>query len=230
MAPAPELSELIAVVEADSGDDDLLRLLATASTTAHELAETSDALVGHFVDRCRRAGLSWAQISAGLGVSRQAAHKRFSPAPDTLDRFTPRARLSLQAGAVAATALGHPFVGTEHLLLGLLEAEGSVAHRLVTGSGLTRGSVAAAVVAHTPRGPSTTTEPPYTPRAAEALSGALAEAQALGHNYVGTEHLVLALFGDPEGLAAQILAEAGATHEGYRARTVQLLSGFRSDA
>lgn len=229
MVPAPELSELIAVVEADTAGDDPLRLLATASTTAQELAETSDALVGHFVERCRRAGLSWAQISVGLGVSRQAAHKRFSPAPGTLDRLTPRARLSLQAGTDAATALGHPFVGTEHLLLGLFEPEGAFAHRLLTGSGLTRGSVEAAVLAHTPRRARTTSEPTYTPLAAEALAGALIEARSLGHSYLGTEHLVLALFRDPAGLAAQILADAGATHEDYRATTVELLSGFRGD-
>ncbi len=82
------------------------------------------------------------------------------------------------------------------------------------------------MLAHTPRG-SGVSAAPYTPRAAEALAGALTEAVELGHNYIGTEHLLLSLFRDPAGLAAVILADAGATHAGLRAEVVKLLSGYK---
>lgn len=227
MTPPPPLPALIAEVESDTGDTDPLLLLETASRTAAELAASGDALVGHYVDRCRRAGLTWAQISTALGVSKQAAHKRFSPAAPALDRFTARAQASLRAATDAARGLGHTFVGTEHLLLGLFDPEGTVAQRLLAGSGLTRESVAAAVLERAPRGDGSAVDPPSTPLAAEALAGAVAEALDLGHNYVGTEHLVLALLRDPKGRAHQILTEAGVTHELYRAQVVELLSGFR---
>lgn len=86
MTPAPGLQELIATVERDAASRDPLDLLTTASSTVARLEEVGDAVLGHFVDRCRRQGHSWSEISAALGVSKQAAHKRFSfPAP-TLER------------------------------------------------------------------------------------------------------------------------------------------------
>ena len=82
MTPAPGLRELIETVERDAAGRDPLDLLATASATVSQLEEVGDALLGHFVDRCRRQGQSWSEISTALGVSKQAAHKRFSlPAP-----------------------------------------------------------------------------------------------------------------------------------------------------
>jgi hypothetical protein len=86
VTPAPGLQELIATVERDAASRDPLDLLTTASSTVARLEEVGDAVLGHFVDRCRRQGHSWSEISAALGVSKQAAHKRFSfPAP-TLER------------------------------------------------------------------------------------------------------------------------------------------------
>ena len=91
MTPAPGLLELIESVERDASGHDPLDQLTMASSTVSQLEETADALLGHFVDRCRRHGHSWSEISAALGVSKQAAHKRFSlPAP-TLER-APRQR------------------------------------------------------------------------------------------------------------------------------------------
>ena len=102
---------------------------------------------------------------------------------------------------------------------------GGIAATLLAESGLTEAIVAEKVVAHTPRAETGPAEPPFTPLAAQVFGGALSEAIAMGHNYIGTEHLVLALFRS-EGLAAEILAEAGATHAGYRARVIQILSSF----
>jgi hypothetical protein len=78
MTSAPGLQELIESVERDASGPGPLDLLATASSTVSQLEETADALLGHFVDRCRRHGHSWSEISTALGVSKQAAHKRFS--------------------------------------------------------------------------------------------------------------------------------------------------------
>jgi hypothetical protein len=225
MAPAPQLPELIATVDGDSTSGAPLDRLATASTIAAELAETSDALVGHFVEQCRSAGHTWAEISDALGVSKQAAHKRFSAVPANLGRYTNRARDTLTASIDAARGLGHAFVGTEHILLGLFPP-GGIAATLLAESGLTEATVATAVLARTPRGAAGPAQPAFTPRAAQVFSHALTEALTMGHNYIGTEHLVLGLFHDPEGVAAQILAEAGATHAEYKEKIVKILIGI----
>ncbi|MEQ1786063.1 MAG: Clp protease N-terminal domain-containing protein [Acidimicrobiales bacterium] len=225
MAPAPPLAELIASVEADAPSPDPLAALATASATAAELTDTSDALVGHFVDRCRAAGHTWAEISESLGVTKQAAHKRYSPLPRELSRWTERAKGALAASLDAARAFGHSHVGTEHLLLGLFPP-GGIGAQLLAESGLTEEAVATKVLEHTQRGTTGPAEPPFTPRAAEVFGTALSEALSMGHNYIGTEHLVLALFAHEDTLGAQILRDAGATHADYKQKIVTLLSGF----
>jgi|SRR5690606_804294 len=121
MAPTPTLQELIEIVRQDSPSDDPLDQLATAAATVADLSEVGDAVLGYHVDRARHAGASWTAISAALGVSKQAAHKRFAAAtrPPGLDRFTDRARRVLSSATEVARGLGHAYVGTEHLLLAL---------------------------------------------------------------------------------------------------------------
>jgi hypothetical protein len=225
MTPGPSLQELIETVRADAHSDDARDQLAVASRTVAELAEVGDAVLGHFIDQCRRSGLSWSEISAALGVSRQAAHKRFSfPAPE-LERFTERARSALRAAVEDACGLGHNYVGTEHLLLGLFEPAQGIAAQILGELGFTRASVEEEITIAARRSPSTVVDPPYTPRARQSIERAVTEAVGLGHNYVGTEHLLLALFGDPDTLAAKILAAGGADHVDVRDRVVQKLSG-----
>jgi len=225
MAPAPDLNELIAAVTDETETDDPLAQLSTASVVAGELTDTSDALVGHFVDRCRAHGHTWAEISGSLGVSRQAAHKRYAAIPRDLQRWTARAKSALEHSIDAARGLGHSFVGTEHLLLGLFPP-GGIGAKILDGAGLTEAAVATKVLEHTPRAESGPAEPAFTPRAAQVLGGALTEAISMGHNYIGTEHLLLGLFGQPEGLAAEILAEGGLTHAGCKEEVARLLVGF----
>src|SRR5205807_1372090 len=134
----PTLQELIETVERDAPSRSLLDLLTTASSTVTQLEEVADAVLGHFVDRCRRHGHSWSEISTALGVSKQAAHKRFSLPGPTLERFTPRARGALDAAAKAARSLGHNYIGTEHILLGLLRGRDTLAARLLAELGVSQ--------------------------------------------------------------------------------------------
>jgi hypothetical protein len=216
------LEELIDSVRADAAGPDALDQLAQASRTAGQLEEVGDALLGHFVDQCRRSGRSWSEISTALGVSKQAAHKRFAVPAPTFERFTERARAVLGGAAEEARALDHGFVGSEHLLLGLFEQGASLAAQVLADAGITRSACEAQVLARIGRGAGPVTyERPFTPRALEVLRGAVEEALRLGHNYIGTEHLLLAMFRDPESLAAIILAAVGATHDDIRDRVVE---------
>src|SRR5215470_5654682 len=112
MTPGPTIDQLIATVRTDAGSSDPLEQLATASRTVAELEEVADAALSHFVDQCRRSGRSWSDISKALGVTKQAAHKRFSlTSAPTFERFTPRARAVLAGSRTEAQRLGHPYVG-----------------------------------------------------------------------------------------------------------------------
>jgi hypothetical protein len=229
MAPAPTLQDLIETVERDAQSSALLDLLATASSTVAQLEEVGDAVLGHFVDRCRRNGHSWTEISTALGVTKQAAHKRFSfPAP-TLERFTPRARGAVDAATKAARALGHNFVGTEHLLLGLFaEPQGLAALALVE-AGVDRAAVEGKVLEAVSRGEPLLDNPLYLPQASLALQGALGEALRLGHNYIGTEHILLGLVRDRDTLAVRILGDLGVSSEWIRTRLVDMVNALAEE-
>jgi hypothetical protein len=228
MTPGPSLEAMIATVRADAASDDALDQLAAASRTVAELEEVSDATLAHFVDQCRRTGRSWSDISKALGVTKQAAHKRFSLATTTLERFTPRARAALRAAADEARSLGHGYIGTEHLLLGLFTPAESLAAQVLDEARITHADVEQRVLYVSARGSFIAeTDPPFTPRAAECIERAVAEALRLGHNYVGTEHLLLALFADTESLAASILTDLAATYDDFRDRVIEKLSGYR---
>ncbi|HVW32855.1 MAG TPA: Clp protease N-terminal domain-containing protein [Acidimicrobiia bacterium] len=224
MTPAPGLQELIETVERDAGSAAPLELLATASSTVAGLEEVGDALLGHFVDRCRRGGHSWSEISAALGVSKQAAHKRFTlPAP-TLERLTVRARNTLDAATAAARRLGHNYVGTEHLLLGLFAEPQGLAALVLAEAGVTPAAVEEKVLDVLPRGTLLLESPPYIPQASQALQAALEEALRLRHNYIGTEHILLGLVRSRDWLAGRILTDLGLTQEQTQARIGQMIA------
>jgi ATP-dependent Clp protease ATP-binding subunit ClpA len=254
MTPPPSLQNLIETVQQDSPSDDLLDLLVTASATVHQLEDVNDALLGHFVDRCRRGGRSWSDISSALGVSKQAVHKRWStpladrlieaPAP-TFERFTARARSVLVAADAAARELHRRHVATEHLLLGLFAEPQGLAARALSAMSITRDSAHAAITAvagadpvadrmadpaagpagsgQAQAGQSGAGRLPYSPEAAAALRDAVAEALELGHNYIGTEHILLGLLRDPDSRAARILDDLGANAAETRVRLTEML-------
>ena len=152
-------------------------------------------------------------------------HKRFSPPIDPrLARFTPRAREAVRAATEAAKTLGHSYIGTEHFLLGVFEPSSGIAARILAETGITRTAVEAELLKHE----STTSsiavaEPMLTPRAERYLTRCNGEAVALGHNYVGTEHLLLALFDDADSLGSKLLTRLGLDRDWVRQRAVEML-------
>lgn len=172
-----------------------------------------------------------------LGVSKQAAHKRFADswtARPAFERYTQRARSVVQAAADIARARNHDFVGTEHLLLGMYKEPGAIAAKVLVQHGITEESVLRAVDAESPAAePSTEPKeldaenPPYTRRAAHVLQGAVGEALTLGHNYVGTEHLLLAFYRDQAGIATKILLEQGLEESAAWTDIRAALEGFK---
>jgi hypothetical protein len=146
------------------------------------------------------------------------------------DRFTDRARRSIQLAQEEARLLRHNYIGTEHLLLGLLREDQGVAAKALTSLGIAPDDVRDQVVEIIGRGDLTATVPiPYTPRAKKVLELSLREALQLGHGYVGTEHLLLGLLREGEGLAALALVNLGCDFTRAREAVLRLLNASRSD-
>src|SRR2546423_11997964 len=209
-----------------------LDLLAEAVSTAADLDQLADHLIGHYVDLSRQSGASWTQIGARLGVTKQAAQQRFVPAGPSkgiFDRFTDRARKVVGRAQSEAGARGHDFIGTEHVLLALCASDGIAARALTAVAGSTDAVRDALLPLLSPdrTGP-VAGHIPFTRRSKKALDVATREALRLGHNYIGTEHLLLGLLGEgteqDHGLARQALTGAGVTYDDARAEIVRLLA------
>ncbi len=197
----------------------MLQHLTDAVALADRLGELADHLIGHFVDQARKAGATWTDIGQSMGVSKQAAQKRFVPkSADTrgvLDagpfgRFTERARQVLIASQEEARAASHDYIGTEHLVLGLLSEPEALAGRALAEQGITPEQIRAAMTVVL--GPARDRVPeyiPYTPRAKKVLELTVREALRLGHNDIGTEHLLLGVLAEEEGVGAKILVGLG---------------------
>ena len=164
MTPGPSREELIATIRNDAASADPIAQLATASQTVAELEEVIDAALAHFVEQCRTSGRSWSEISKALGVTKQAAHKRFSTVTTTLERFTQRARRLLPGAVSEAQELGHIYVGTEHILLALIADADCLAANVLTDLNITRAAIEHDLLAVTPRGEAKVDAPPFTPR------------------------------------------------------------------
>ena len=194
MTGAPRLDDLIAGVEGAHSDP--LDRVASAVLVGEALGETADHLIGHFVDRARRAGASWTDIGRSMGVSKQAVQKRFvrkDPAQD-FTRFTPRARNAVVAAQNEARAAGNGEIGPEHLVLGLLAAPEGLAVLALANQGVTVDALRdAATAALRPASDDLPALIPFDGRAKKALELTFREALRLGHDFVGTEHILLAL-------------------------------------
>ncbi|GHJ19454.1 MULTISPECIES: Clp protease N-terminal domain-containing protein [Streptomyces] len=204
---------------------DALDQLTGAVVAADHLGELADHLIGHFVDQARRSGASWTEIGRSMGVTRQAAQKRFVAkdpgAPSELDagegfsRFTTSARNAVMASQNEAHAAGNAEIGPVHLVLGLLAGPETVGVRALTAQGVTPEAVREAATAVLP--PAADEVPalvPYDAGGKKALELTFREALRLGHDHVGTGHLLLALL-EHESLqeAPGLLGGLGVTKE-----------------
>ncbi|MBQ1017938.1 Clp protease N-terminal domain-containing protein [Micromonospora ureilytica] len=210
-----KLDDLIQAIK--KAHTDALDQLTDAVIAGDHLGEVADHLIGHFVDQARRSGASWTDIGRSMGVTKQAAQKRFVPkATDAaaLDpnagfgRFTPRARNVVMASQEEARANGNAEIGPGHLVLGLLAEPEGLAARVMAGRGATAEAVREAVGAVLPpRAEQVPDLIPYDARAKKALELTFREALRLGHNYIGTEHILLALLEQEDG--AGVLTNLG---------------------
>lgn len=220
MPDVPELRDLVGqvVLRNIGGPRDPLVQLDDAERVAAELSVLGERLVGYFVEQARAEGYSWADIGAHKGISRQAAQQRYSPyvsrltlaevtAAGTLANFGPRAMDCLHAAERYARS--RDALGTEHLLLAILDDTGGLAVRTLTALGAPPGTLRPAL-APAPGAADVDTSVPLTDDARRALDGAAAEARAAGHE-VATVHLLLGLLRNPASTAGQLLAAHGVT-------------------
>lgn len=192
---------------------DALDQLSDAVLAAEHLGEVADHLIGHFVDQARRSGASWTDIGKSMGVTKQAAQKRFVPRAEatTLDpeqgfeRFTPRARNAVVAAQNAAHEARNGEITPEHLVLGVLADSDALATKLLTAQQVDAESIRTELAL-----PPAVEQPPqlipFSGPARKALELTFREALRLGHNYIGTEHLLLALLELEDGAGPLHLA------------------------
>jgi ATP-dependent Clp protease ATP-binding subunit ClpC len=140
------------------------------------------------------------------------------------ERFTDRARRVVVISQEEARKLQHNYIGTEHILLGLLAVQGGVAYKVLDRFGMSPDGVREEVVARVGAGNATLTgHIPFTPRAKKTLELALREALQLNHNYIGTEHILLGLVREGEGVGAQIVTAHGADLDKMRQAVIEIL-------
>ncbi|HTJ72423.1 MAG TPA: Clp protease N-terminal domain-containing protein, partial [Actinospica sp.] len=144
------------------------------------------------------------------------------------ERFTDRARRVVVLAQEEARMLNHNYIGTEHILLGLIHEGEGVAAKALESLNISLEAVRQQVeeiIGQGQQAPSG--HIPFTPRAKKVLELSLREALQLGHNYIGTEHILLGLIREGEGVAAQVLVKLGADLNRVRQQVIQLLSGYQ---
>jgi len=146
------------------------------------------------------------------------------------ERFTERARQVVVIAQSEARALKHNYIGTEHLLLGLLREEQGIAARVLMSFDVTVDEVRAQVARIIGQGDEVVGgHIPFTPRSKKILELSLREALAVGHNYIGTEHILLGLMREGEGVAVRILLDFGASPAAVRDEVLRLLTSSRGE-
>ena len=144
------------------------------------------------------------------------------------ERFTDRARRVVVLAQEEARMLNHNYIGTEHILLGLIHEGEGVAAKALESLGISLDAVRQQVeeiIGQGQQAPSG--HIPFTPRAKKVLELSLREALQLGHNYIGTEHILLGLIREGDGVAAQVLVKLGADLNRVRQQVIQLLHGYQ---
>jgi len=208
-----QLDDLRRAVEARGPHASPIDALSAAVAVADEMRVAADELLDGYVGRARAEGCSWAEIGQAFGISKQAAQQRFvaSPPAGPMAGFTDRGRQVVVHAQEEARSLGHNYIGTEHLLLGLLREHECLAARALHVLDVSAEAVRARVVEMIGRGDQHEPGPiRMTPRSKKVLELARREAKRLRHPCAGTEHILLAIVAEGEGVAAQVLHELGA--------------------
>ncbi|MFD8233495.1 Clp protease N-terminal domain-containing protein [Streptomyces sp. NPDC059696] len=199
------LDDLIAAIKKVHAEP--LDQLQDAVIAADHLGDVADHLIGHFVDQARRSGASWTDIGKSMGVTRQAAQKRFVPKESAdldpsqgFSRYTVRARNVVMTAHSESRAARNAEGVPAHLVLGLLAEPEGLAAKAIVEQGVALDTVREAATAALP--PAVDEAPelvPYGQAAKKVLELTFREALRLGHNYIGTEHILLALLEHENG-------------------------------
>jgi len=235
-ATAPTIDDLVAAVDARRPAD-ALDALTIAEGLVDELTALGDRLVGFYVERARGEGNSWAAIGERVGVSRQAAQQRYAGrwasitvadlvAAGTLERATKRFGTTLEASEGHARALGHDEIDAGHLLLALLDDERTIAGQALRECGVDAAQLRRATARVLGRGRADVAEPPVGSATRRCLSRAAVEAIAMGHNYLGTEHLLLGVAEVADDSLQRALRACGARPEPLRVAVADLLDRY----
>ncbi|QIS16219.1 Clp protease N-terminal domain-containing protein [Nocardia arthritidis] len=215
--------------------DNALDQLSDAVVVADHLGEVADHLIGHFVDQARRSGASWTDIGASMGVSKQAAQKRFVPKEpgdataidlsSGFSRYTDRARRAIVASQQAAHGAGNAEIGIPHLVLGLLSEPDGLAAKELVAAGATMEAVRdAAIAALPPRADEVPALIPFNADARKVLDLTFREAIRLVHNYIGTEHILLAILEFENG--SGLVTDLGVTKAKVEKDLGEMLAAF----
>ncbi|MEU8630540.1 Clp protease N-terminal domain-containing protein [Amycolatopsis sp. NPDC048633] len=230
-----KLDDLISAIKSNN-DKDALAQLSDAVYMGEHLGDVADHLIGHFVDQARRSGASWTEIGKSMGVTKQAAQKRFVPKVDpggdvsgaierVYGRYTDRARHVIVAAQKAAIDNASPAIDTVHLVLGLLTEPAALAAGAILAQGVTLETVHEAAEAQLPERAEAVPSPmPFSAEAKKALELTLREGLRLGHNYIGTEHILLALLEQGEGVGFQVLDGLGIKKDKAEEKIVAVLA------
>lgn len=225
------LRDLIDAAEQRSATDDPRKQLIAAANLGHELIALGDELLDHFIRKARSSGVSWSDIGSAIGVTKQAAQQRFTAKTN--------AAVSQSAAEVIATAeaealaIGHNYVGTEHILLALALSSASTAGCVLHHLGVS----AEAITAHTKQvvgcgeDADTPARPlPWTPRARRVIreAGRLARQDRIRR--IGTGHLLLAITQQRDNVSVKILRRLGVAPKRVREHVLRSLAASQESA
>ena len=220
------LQELIERIETDLPDADALTKIAEARRRASALNDVGDQLVDHYVAVARASGASWSQIGEALGVSKQAAQQRRSGTQ--FEKFTARARNVVVLAQDRARRLRHPEVTSDHLLLALIDEGDGLAAKVIAALAGPLDQVSDAITGRLT--PGTGAQPVHVPFGEDCktiLDQTLDQALGLGHNYIGTEHVLLGILKVPGCAAAQTLRGFGVEYDRARDMVAGALIAFQ---
>jgi hypothetical protein len=203
------LADLIARLDEEFPEADELARISEARLRAQTLSDLGDQLLDHYVSKAKQVGASWSEIGDAIGVSKQAAQQRHTPSP--FEQYTNLNRHTIVLAQEAARSHKHDFIGTEHLLLGLLGEPRGLAYAILVARAGSEQRIRAAVQAAMPPAGAKALRGhiAFRPESKGAIEQALRASADLGHSWVGTEHSLLGLIRTEGSPAAQVLRDLG---------------------